>query len=216
MIVDIFYFNDKSIFHVMNETIRFQTNGWLKNISVKHVWKQIWFCWIDTYLKSFDFISIDAEKQFIIRKFKQYVINMKITIKIVFVKTHHLIDQIKRYHKSFRRIYTIIITEISDIDFELKLQMIFKIINDSIDFNELIFTLFVFDVYSRMIEINASFFIIIQRVVIMKKTMNEIKKHIASRQIKNAFNIRNESSTISVRNFSLNSEILIFRKNIEN
>ena len=94
--------------------------------------------------------------------------------------------------------------------------MIFKIINDLIDFNELIFTLFVFDVYSRIIEMNASFFIIIQRAVAMKKTMNEVRKHIASRQIKNAFNIRNESSTISVRNFSLNSEILIFRKNIEN
>ena len=94
--------------------------------------------------------------------------------------------------------------------------MIFKIINDSIDFNELIFTLFMFDAYSRMIEINASFFIIIQRVVTIKKTMNEIKKHIASRQIKNAFNIQNELSTISIRNFSLNSKILIFRENIEN
>ena len=94
--------------------------------------------------------------------------------------------------------------------------MIFKIINDSIDFNELIFTLFVFDVYSRIIEMNASFFIIIQRAVAMKKTMNEVRKHIASRQIKNAFNIRNESSTISIRDFSLNSKILIFRENIEN
>ena len=167
-------------------------------------------------MKSFNFISIDAEKQFIIRKFKQYVINMKITIKIVFVETHHWINQIERYYKSFRRIYTIIITKISDIDFELKLQIIFKIINNSIDFIELIFTLFVFDVYSRMIEMNASFFIIIQHVVTMKKTVNEIRKHIALRQIKNAFNIQNESSTISIRNFSLNSEILIFRENIEN
>ena len=92
LIVNIFYFNDKSVFHVMNETIRFQTSRWLKNISVKHVWKQIRFCWIDTYLRSSDFISIDAEKQFIARKFKQYVINMKITIKIVSVETHHSID----------------------------------------------------------------------------------------------------------------------------
>ena len=167
-------------------------------------------------MKLSDFISIVAEKQFIIQKFKQYIINMKITTKIVFVETHYLINQIKRYHKSFRRIYTIIITEISNIDFELKLQKIFKIINDLIDFNELIFTLFVFDVYSRMIEMNVLFFIIIQRVVIMKKTMNEIKKHIVSRQIKNAFNIQNKSSIISVRNFSLNLKIWIFRKNIEN
>ena len=216
LIVNIFYINNKSIFHVMNKAIHFQTNRWLKNISIKHLWKQIRFCWIDTYLKSFDFISIDAKKQFIIREFKQYAINIKITIKIVFVETHHSIDQIEHYYKSFRRIYTIIITKISNIDFELKLQMIFKIINDSVDFNELIFTLFVFDVYLRIIKLNASFFIILQRVMTMKKTMNEIKKHIASRQVKNAFNIRNKSSKISIRNFSLNSEILIFRKNIKN
>ena len=97
---------------------------------------------------------------------------MKITIKIVFVKTHHSINQIERYYKLFRRIYTIIITKISHIDFELKLQIIFKIINSFINFNELIFTLFVFDVYLRMIKMNALFFIITQRVVMMKKTMN--------------------------------------------
>ena len=146
---------------MINETIRFQTNWWLKNILIKHIWKQIRFFWINTYLKSFNLISIDVKKQFIIQKFKQYVINIKITIKIVFVKTHHLINQIERYHELFCRIYTIITMKISNIDSELKLQMIFKIINDSIDFNELISTLFIFDVYLRIIEINASFFIII-------------------------------------------------------
>ena len=82
---------------------------------------------------------------------------MKITIKYVFVKTHYSIDQIERYYAFFRRIYTIIITKISNINFKMTLQITFKIINDSIDFNELIFTLFVFDVYFRMIKLNAFF-----------------------------------------------------------
>ena len=72
---------------------------------------------------------------------------MKITIKFVLVETHHSIDQIERYHAFFYHIYTIIITKISNINFEMTLQMTFKIINNSINFNELIFTLFMFNVF---------------------------------------------------------------------
>ena len=139
---------------------------------------------------------------------------MKITIKHVFVETHHSIDQIERYHAFFRRIYTIIITKISNIDFEITLQMTFKIINDSIDFNELMFTLFVFDVYFCMIELNAFFFILTQRIIAMRKIMNKIKCFIVSRQINDVFNTRNEFSTIAIHDFSLNSSILMFRKNV--
>ena len=48
--------------------------------------------WIDTYFNLSDFSFTDLKKQFIIKKFKQYVFNMKITVKHVFVKTHHSID----------------------------------------------------------------------------------------------------------------------------
>ena len=106
---------------------------------------------------------------------------MKITIKHVFVETHHSIDQIKRYYAFFRRIYTIIITKISNIDFEITLQMTFKIINNSIDFNELMFTLFMFDIYFHIIELNAFFFILTQQTITMRKIMNEIKRFIVSR-----------------------------------
>ena len=141
---------------------------------------------------------------------------MKITIKHVFVETHHSIDQIECYYTFFRRIYTIIITKISSIDFEIILQMTFKIINDSINFNELMFTLFVFDVYFRIIELNAFFFILTQRTTAMRKIMNEIKRFIVSRQINDVFNTRNEFSTIAIHDFSLNSSILMFRKNVAN
>ncbi len=67
----------------------------------------------------------------------------------------------KHYHDSLRRMYAIITTEILNIDLEITLQMTFKIINDSIEFDNLIFTLLMFDVYSRMIEMNVLSFTII-------------------------------------------------------
>ena len=94
--------------------------------------------------------------------------------------------------------------------------MTFKIINDSIDFNELMFTLLVFDVYFRMIELNASSFILTQRAAAMRKIMNEIKRFIVSRQMNDVFNTRNEFSMIAIHDFSLNSSILMFRKNVAN
>jgi hypothetical protein len=148
--------DNKPVLHIVNETIRFQANRWLKDISTRHVWDQLRTCWIDTYLRSSDVIIADADKQFVVREFKQYADNMKIAIKTISVETHHSIEMLKRYHDSLRRMYAIIMTEISSIDLEIALQMTFKVINDSIEFDELIFTLLMFDVYSRMIEINAS------------------------------------------------------------
>jgi hypothetical protein len=49
----------------------------------------------------------------------------------------------------------------------------------------------------------------------MKKTMNEVKRLIAIRQVNNALNIRNESSTAILHDLSLNSLILIYREDIE-
>jgi hypothetical protein len=42
---------------------------------------------------------------------------MKIRINIVFVKTHHWINMIERYHESLSRIYAIVVAKISEIDF---------------------------------------------------------------------------------------------------
>ena len=155
--VNIFYIQNKSMLHFVNEATRFQTNRWLKNVSFKHVWNQLRNCWIDIYFGFFDFISADAGRQFIFQKFKQYVTNMRIIVKNVFVKIHHSIDQIEKHHGFFRRVYLIIAAEIFDIDSNLKLQMTFKTINDSIDFHDLIFTLLIFGTYFRMTELNVFF-----------------------------------------------------------
>jgi hypothetical protein len=70
--------------------------------------------------------------------------------------------------------YVIIIAKISNIDSNSTLQMTFKALNDSVELNELIFTLLVFKAYSRMIEMNAFSSIITQRFIAMRKAMNEV------------------------------------------
>ncbi len=156
-------------------------------------------------------ITWHVDKQFTSREFKEYAGNMRIIVKIVSIKAHHSIEMMKRYHESLRRAYSIISTEISEIDSELALQMTFKVINDSIEFNDLISTLLIFEAYLRMIEMNASSSTITQRAIAMKKTMNEIRKLHAIRQINDALNIKNDS-TFLIHNLSLNSLVLIFRK----
>jgi hypothetical protein len=155
VIVNIFYLKiknvNKSILHLVNETIRFQTDRWLKDITARHVWDQLRICWIDIYLELFNLITSNARKQFIAREFKQYAVNMSIKIKITSVEAHHSIDMIERYHDSLRRIYSIIVAKISEIDSNSTLQMTFKILNDFADLNDLISTLLMFDAYSRMI-----------------------------------------------------------------
>jgi hypothetical protein len=50
IVINIFYMkhksadNNKSVLNIVNETIRFQTSRWLKNISARHVWDQLWTC----------------------------------------------------------------------------------------------------------------------------------------------------------------------------
>jgi transcriptional regulator with GAF, ATPase, and Fis domain len=157
-------------------------------------------------------ITIDADKQFVTREFKQYAVNMRITIKTISVETHHSIEMMKRYHDSLRRVYAIITTAISSIDFEIALQMTFKVINDSIEFDDLILTLLVFEAYSRMIEMNVSSSTITQRAIAMKKTMKEVQKFIATRQMNDFLNTRNDLIITLIHELSLNSSVLIFRE----
>jgi hypothetical protein len=137
---------------------------------------------------------------------------MKIRINVVFVKTHHSINMIKRYHESLRRIYAIIVAKIFEIDSNSILQMSFKTLNDSTNLNDLILTLLMFDAYFRLIKMNISSLTIIQRFIAMSKTMNEVRKLIATRQLNDALNTRNDSFLILIHNLSLNSNVLVYRE----
>ena len=146
------------------------------------------------------------------QKFKQYASNMGIMIKNVFVKIHHFIDQIERYHEFFRRIDLIIISKILDIDSNQNLQMTFKAINDSIESHDLVLTLLILDAYSRMNESNAFVSSITQRSIAMKKAMDEIRKLNVNRQVNDVINTKNEFSTIHFHDLSFNAPVLIYWK----
>jgi hypothetical protein len=137
---------------------------------------------------------------------------MSIKIKIVSIKFHHSIKMIERYYDLLRCAYVIIVFEILDIDSNSTLQMIFKILNDSTNLNDLVFILLVFDTYFRIIEINASFLTITQQSIAMRKAMKEIRKIVTFCQMNDVLNMRNDSSTILIHDLLLNSFVLMYRE----
>jgi hypothetical protein len=137
---------------------------------------------------------------------------MSIKIKIVLIEFHHSIKIIERYHDSLRRVYIIIVFEIFNIDSKSILQLTFKALNDSTDFNDLVSILLMFDTYSRMIEMNVSFSTITQRSIAMRKAMKEVRKTIAFRQMNVVLNMQNDLSTILIHDLSLNSLVLVYRE----
>jgi hypothetical protein len=87
--------------------------------------------------------------------------------------------------------------------------MIVKAINDTVDSDELMLIMLIFETYSRMHVMNLSISSITQRAMTIEKAMIEIKKFRVERQIVDALNIRNDSIVISIHDLSLNSDVLI-------
>lgn len=90
--------------------------------------------------------------------------------------------------------------------------MLFKAINNSISPNGLVLTLLVFGAYLRMTELDASSPSITQRIMAMKKTMNEVRKCTASQQINDTFNTCNKPSTTFVHDLPINLPVLVYQE----
>jgi hypothetical protein len=97
----------------------------------------------------------------------------------------------------------------TNISKEIILQMIVKAINDTIDSDELMLTLLIFDVYSRMYVMNSSTSSINQRAMTIEKAMIKMRKFRAERQVADALNTRNNLIIISIHDLFLNSNVLI-------
>ena len=63
-----------------------------------------------------------------------------------------------------------------------------------------------------MTDMNASSFTFIQRTIVMRKTMNEMRKIHANRQINDVFNIRNDLNNILIHELFFNSLVLVYRE----
>ena len=105
----------------------------------------------------------------------------------------------------------IIIIELKDQNFikKIRLQIIIKIINDTIEYNNLVSTLLIFETYFRIINDNASSLFIIEKIKIIKIAINEVVKLYIKRQTNDALHQRNDSQIIKIYNISIDSPILI-------
>jgi hypothetical protein len=207
------YIENHLILHVVDDATRFQIAKWLQNISAKHIWDMLRLCWIDVYLSLSDHILTDADKNFASREFRQFVTSMTIITKAVSIKAHWSIDVIERYHVELRRAYQMIFDDL-DVSKKIVLQIIIKAINDTVDSDDLVLILLIFETYSRMHVMNFSTSSITQRAMIIEKAMTEIRKFRVERQIADALNIRNDSIVISIHDLFLNSDVLIWRDNL--
>jgi hypothetical protein len=97
----------------------------------------------------------------------------------------------------------------TDISKEIILQMNVKAINDTADLDELMFTLLIFDVYSRMHVMNLSISSISQRAMTIEKVITEVRKFRTERQVADALNIRNDLIVIPIHDLLINSNVLI-------
>ncbi len=138
---------------------------------------------------------------------------MSIEVKTIPVEAHHSIGMVERYHEPLRRVYSIFVAEIPDIDPESALQMSFKALNDSAGPDGLVPTLLVFGAYPRMID-DAPTPTITQRAIAMRKAMNEVKRFMAIRRVNDALNTRN-GPIPQIYDLPLNSPVLMFRESTE-
>jgi len=145
-------------------------------------------CWIDTYLGPPDQITTNARKNFASKEFAQNANMLGVKLKIVPVEAHNSVGIVERYHGPVRRAYSIITTEIHDIDKDMALQMAFKAINDSAGPDGLIPTLLVYGAYPRMTEYDAPSPTVAQRAIAIKKAIAEVQKLRAKRQVTDALN----------------------------
>lgn len=131
---------------------------------------------MDTCLKLFDIIFSNASKQFIARKFKQYVAKIGYIIKNVLVHIYHSIRLVERYHGPICQIHSIIITKLTRIKFELAFQMFFSALNDLAGSNDLILIFLVFDACFGITDIDTSLLTINQCSIAIHKAIKKVKR----------------------------------------
>ena len=108
---------------------------------------------------------------------------MSIQIKCVLVEVVNFIELVKRYHALLRRVYSIIIGELKNkvITKEIRLQMVIKVVNDIAEYNGLVPTLLVFEIFPRIISDDIFTLSIIERAKTIKMAMSEVAKFHAKR-----------------------------------
>ena len=168
--------------------------------------------WIDIYLGLLDFVVYNYKTNFNSEEFRILLRSVRSTFKLISVEAYHLIGKVKRYYRPLRRAYEIVTEKPPKLSDANRLQMAVKVINNTIESNRLIPTLFVFGAYLKITELNLPNPIVKQRAAIIKRAMKKIRKIQATRKVNKALRIRNGPSIIHVYDFFLNDLILMYRE----
>ena len=138
---------------------------------------------------------------------------MAIKVKEVPVEAHNSIGKIERYHQPLRRVYEIIQEELQDkTSSEIVLQMAVKAVNDSAGPDGIVPTLLVFGAYPRMIQDSAPSPLVTQRAEAIHKTIKEIRRLHAERQVRDALAMRNGPNTKIILNLPIQSDVRVWRE----
>ena len=87
--------------------------------------------------------------------------------------------------------------------------MTIKIVNDIVEYNNLVFTLLVFETYFHIINNDILNLFIIERNKVIKITMNEVVKLYVKRQTNDVLYQRNDPQIMKIHKTSIDSLILI-------
>lgn len=120
------------------------------------------------------FITADPRKDFIAKKFKQYPANIGIIIENTLVEAHPSISLVKHYHESLQQVYTIVISKIPEIKFDIALQIFLKAIDNLFTPNKLVAILLVFGQYPRITKFDVLSSIICQPTIAIIIVLNKI------------------------------------------
>ena len=152
---------------------------------------------------------MDIGKNFASREFNQYAATMGTRLKIVPVKAYYSIGIVERYYAPIRRVYSIITSEIRDLEPDMALQIAFKAINNTAGPDGLVPTLLVYGAYPQITEHNAPSPTVTQRVAVVKKAIAALEKLRAQRQVADALCQRNGPVIDDIWTLMLNSDVLV-------
>jgi hypothetical protein len=149
-------------------------------------------------------------------KNSEFVANARILaieIEEVPIKAYNSISKIKQYHGPLKRAFEVITADLGiSLAPEYVLQMAVKTVNDTAGHDSLIPTFLIFETYSRLSPSSPSLLSLIVRANAIRKTMTEIRKLKAKRQVTDAFSQRNGPFVAEVKQLPLQNEVRIWRE----
>ncbi len=108
------------------------------------------------------------------------------------VEAYNSIRKVEQYHGPLYRAYEILINELLGINRKVLLQIIVKVINDSIGLDRIVLTLLVFRAYPWLIKDSPPLPSITERTEAIYKAIKEVRRIYIERQVKDVLVIQNE------------------------